>query len=189
MVKKLTLKTWISGGLLLLVCLAIAIVPLWRYVPSVLLLLQGKTPLLDESLTNIYGMTAIGLFMLAISIVMFVKLLVNPVGKRVDAYLTKHPGVTMGQLDEAFALAKSFGNVWDGDRWTFSHDLRRVVVEHDEIVRAYSQKERARRETNYYLCLEFTEGKSDMVKMDYDDLSEILERYRKCPNIRVEHNV
>ena len=189
MVKKLTMKTWVSAGLLLLVCLVIAIVPLWRYAPSALLLLQKKTPLVNESLTNIYGMTAIGLFMLVISLAIFIKLLVSPVGKRVNAYLEKHPGVAMSQLDEAFESAENFGNVWVSKRWTFSHDMQRVVAENDEIVRAYSQKERAKRDTNYYLCLEFTEGKSERVKMSYHSLSEILELYRKYPNIRVEHNV
>ena len=189
MVKKLTIKTWTSTGLLLLVCLVIAIVPLWRYAPSALLLLQGKTPLVNESQTNIYGITAIGLFMLIISLVIFIKLLISPVGKRVNAYLEKHQGVTMSQLDEAFESAENFGNVWVSKRWTFSHDMQRIVAENEEIVRAYSMSERSRRDTNYYLCLEFTEGKSERVKMSYHNLSEILESYKKYSNIRVEHNV
>lgn len=189
MVRKLTIKAWISTGMLLLVCLVISIVPLWRYVPSALRLLQGEEPLLNEPLSNIYGMTAIGLFILLISLFIFIKMLTNSVGKKVNRYLEAHPKVAMSQLDEAFDSAEKIGNMWVSGRWTFSHDLQRIVVEHDEIVRAYSQKERAKRDTNYYLCLEFTEGKSERVKMSYYNLSQVLEAYKKYPNIQVEHNV
>lgn len=83
-----------STGLLLLGCLVIAIVPLWYYAPSALVALRGGIPMLNESLSNIYGMTALGLVMLVISLVIFIKMLLSPVSKRVNQYLEKHPGVT-----------------------------------------------------------------------------------------------
>lgn len=189
MVKKLTMKEWMSTGLLLLGCLVIAIVPLWHYVPSALVALRGGIPMLDESLGNIYGMTVLGLIMLVISLVIFIKMLLNPVSKRVNQYLEKHPGVTMEQLDQAFESAEKVENVWIGGRWTFSHELWCIVVENAEIVRAYSQRERAKRDTNYFLCLEFAEGKSDRVKMSYYSLSQVLELYKKYPYIQVESNL
>lgn len=193
MVKKMTIKTWTSVGLLLVVCLVIAIVPLWHYGPSALAALQGRHPLLDEPLSNIYGMTGIGLFMLVISLAIFIRSLANPVSKRVNRYLEKHPGVTMELLDQAFDSAEKIGNVWIGGRWTFSHDLWSIVVENADIVRAYGQRERSKNVTNYYLCLELAEGKSERknerVKMGYNDLTKVLEMYGKYSNIHAENNV
>ena len=158
MVKKLTIKTWVSTGLLLVVCMVLAIVPLWKYAPSALALLQGKTPMLDESTTNIYGMSALGLFFLVISIFMFIRQLTNPVSKRVNRFLEEHPEASMAQLDQEFSCAEKIGNLWIGGHRTFSHDMDCVVAENAEIVRAYVEKERAKRDVNYYICLELKNG-------------------------------
>lgn len=188
MVKKLTVKMWVSTGLLLLMCLALSVPMLWWYGPSAIRALGGSEPLLGESLSNIYVGSAIGLFMLLVCLAIFVKQLTNSVGKGVKHYLEKHPEVTMGQLDQAFASARKIGNMWVGGRWTFSHELRAKVIENTEIDRVYSQTERSRRQTNYYLCLELTDGKKEMVKMGYKNLTEMMELYRKDPHIRVANN-
>lgn len=193
MVKKLTMKSWTSTGLLLLVCLGMTVAVFWYYGPSVIMVLQGGIPLLDEPLSNIYGMTAIGLFMLVISLVIFIKMFTNSVSKRVNRYFERHPEVMMEQLDQAFESAEKIEKVWISERWTFSHDLQSIVVENAEIIRAYSQKERAKRGYNYYLCLDLAEGqaekKTERVNMDYYDIAKVLELYSKYPNIRVEDNV
>lgn len=186
MVKKLTIKSWVSTGLLLAVCLVLAIVPLWRYVPSALALLQGRPPLLNESTSNIYGMTALGLVMLVIVVAILIKQLTEPVGKRVNRFLEEHPEANMAQLDQEFDSAEKIGNLWIGGHRTFSHDMRCVVVENTEIVRAYVMRERAKRSTNYYICLELKNGKTERVKTEHCNLSDILERYRKYPDIRIE---
>lgn len=186
MVKKLTMKKWISAGLLLIVCLGMAIAALWWYGPSALALLQGRMPLRDESQSNIYGMSGIGLFMLVISIVILIKQLVDPVSKRVNRFLEDHPEVTMEQLDQEFENAEKIENMWFGEHRTFSHDMTSVVVENTEIVRAYVEKERVKRSTNYYICLSLKNGKTERVKIEYHNLSEILNKYRKYPNVRIE---
>jgi len=188
MVKKLTVKMWVSTGLLLLVCLALSVPLLWWYGPSAVRMLGGAEPPLGESVSNIYGGSAIGLFMLVICVAIFVKQLVNSVSKGVNLYLQKHSDVTMEHLDHAFASARKVGNMWIGGRWTFSHELRNKVIENAEITRVYSQTERSRRQTNYYLCLELADGKKEVVKMDYRDLTEMMESYRKDPHIQVANN-
>lgn len=193
MVKKLTMKSWTNTGLLLLVCLGMAIAAFWYYGPSAIMVLQGGIPLLDEPLSNIYGMTALGLFMLVISLVIFIKMFTNSVSKRVNRYFERHPEVMMEQLDQAFESAEKIEKVWISERWTFSHELQSIVVENAEIVRAYSQKERAKKGYNYYLCLDLAEGqtekKTERVNMNYYDIAKALELYSKYPNIRVENNV
>lgn len=186
MVKKLTIKTWTSTGLLLAVCLVLAIAPLYRYAPSALALLQKKPPLLNESQSNIYGMSALGIVMLIICVAIFIKQISEPVSKRVNRFLAEHPETDMAQLDQEFSHAEKIGVMWIGSHRTFSHDMRSVVVEHAEIVRAYMYEERERRVTNYYVCLELKNGKTERVKNSYHDVSKILESYKKYPNIQVE---
>lgn len=193
MVKKLTIKAWTSAGLLLLFCLGMAFFVFWHYGPSLIMMLQGGIPLVDEPASNVYGMSAIALFMLVIGVVIFIKMFTNSVSKRVNRYFERHPEVVMEQLDQAFESAEKIDKVWIGERWTFSHDLDSVVVENAEVVRAYSMKERAKRSYNYYLCLDLAEGqsekKTERVGMSYHDIAKALELYRKYPNIRVEDNV
>lgn len=186
MVKKLTVKTWTGTGLILAVCLGMAIAALSWYGPSALALLQGRMPLVDEPQSNIYGMSGIGLFMLVISIVILIKQLAAPVSKRVRSFLEEHPEVTMEQLDQEFVNAKKIQNMWIGEHRTFSHDMSCVVVENTEIVRAYVEKERVKRSTNYYICLNLKNGKTERVKTEYHNLSEILNSYIRYPNVRVE---
>lgn len=185
MVKKLTIKAWTSTGILLAVCLVLAIVPLYRYAPSALALLQKKPPLLNESQSNIYGISALGIVMLIICVAIFIKQLSEPVSKRVNRFLAEHPETDMAQLDQEFFGAEKIGTMWIGNHRTFSHDMRSVVVEHAEIIRAYMYEERERRATNYYVCLELKNGKTERVKNSYHDVSKILELYKKCPNIQV----
>ncbi len=189
MVKKLTKKAWMSTGFLLLGCLLMAGVLLWKYAPSAFLALQGLTPILDESLGNIYGLSAIGLFILLVALFIFFKQLANPVSKKVDRFLEKHPEVTMAQLDHGFDVARKIDDIWVGDPWTFSHEFKNIVVENKEIVRIHSEKERSKRQTNYYLCMELADGAKERVLMGYHNLSEAIEMYRKYDHIRVEHNV
>lgn len=193
MVKKLTIKSWTSTILILVVCLGISIAVFWQYGPSVIMLLQGGIPLVDEPLSNIYGMTALGLFMLVISLVIFIKMFTNSVSKRVNRYFERHPEVMMEQLDEAFESAEKIDKVWISERWTFSHDLQSIVVENAEIIRAYRRKEHAKKGYNYYLCLDLAEGKderkTETVNMDYHDIAKALELYKKYPNIQVENSV
>ncbi|MCM1065841.1 MAG: hypothetical protein NC420_15515 [Eubacterium sp.] len=186
MVKKLTIKSWTSSGLWLAVCLVLAIAPLCWYGPSVLALLQGRPPLRDEPVSNIYGMSAIGLIMLVVSVWLIIRSIVDSVGKNVERFLAAHPEVTMAQLDQEFDSAEKIGNMWFGQHRTFSHDMRCVVVENTEIVRAYTEGEHSKRTVYYYICLELKNGKTERVKTEQEDLSEVLNHYRKYPDIRIE---
>ena len=57
--------------------------------------------MLDESPSNTYGMTVLGLVILVI----LIKMIFGPISKRVNHYLEKHPG--------GHAVTSSRGWIWD----------------------------------------------------------------------------
>ncbi len=188
MVKKLTFKSWLNSGLLILFCLIPGTWALLRYGPHALVALSGGVPWLNESMGNIYGMSAFGLLMVIIGLFILVKQFTSSVSRLVKRYLTEHPEVTMEQLDSEFAAARKIENVWVGRRWTFSHHLRFIVVDNENIAWVHSRRERNKNGTSYYLCLGMADGKTDEVKMSHGSLSEIMELYEKYPHIVVGNN-
>lgn len=190
MIRKLTIKNWMSTGVILLFCIAMAVFPLWKYGPSALEALQGSVPGLagEESMSNIYGLSALGLFFALLSVAIIVRQLTNSVGRRVKRYLAGHPEITMQQLDDDFAAAEEAGNVWIGKRWTFSHDLNCILVENARIAWVYSEKEHSRRNVYYYLCLGLADGSTERIKVSRDKLSRMHEIYEGYPHILVGDN-
>ena len=189
MVGKLTLKYWMSIGLLLLFCLALS-TPFWKYGPAALEALQGGVPELarTESMSNIYGLAALGLFFLLISLALVIRGLTNSVGKRVRKYLAGHSGVTMAQLDSDFAAAEQVGKVWIGRKWTYNHDMNYVVVGNDDIAWVYHETERSRNRVSYYLCLGLADGNVERICVPEKKLSQMEEIYERFPHILVGSN-
>ncbi|MCM1190335.1 MAG: hypothetical protein NC541_13695 [bacterium] len=190
MVKKLTVKAWISTGFVILGCLIIAVPILWMNAPGALAALQGRVPQgADErTVTNFYGLTAIGLFMVVIVVVIFFRQLSQSVKKRVGEYLAKHGGVTEDQLDRDFESARQIGKVWIGKRWTFSHDLRPVLVENEAVAWVFSEKEHVKNKVNYYICLGLADGTVERVCVSEEQIREIMEAYKTFPHILSGNN-
>lgn len=189
MVGKLTLKYWMSIGGLLLVCLVLS-APFWKYGPAALEALQGGVPALarTESMSNIYGLAALGLFFILISLALIIRGLTNSVGKRVRKYLAGHPGITMAQLDSDFAAAEQTGNVWIGRGWTYNHDMNYVVVGNADIAWVYHETERSRNRVNYYLCLAQVDGNVERIRVSEKKLRQMEETYERFPHILVGSN-
>lgn len=187
MVKKLTVKNWTSAGWILLFCIGAAVFMLWENGPAALTALSGSVPKLaqTEKMENIYGLAALGLFFAVLSVVILIRMLTNSVKKRVDRYLEAHPSVTMDQLDSDFAAAEKIGNLWIGKKWTCSHDLSSVVLDNDKIAWVYSESERSRRSTNYYVCFGMADGTVSRVGMDYHNLSKVMDLYAGFSHIVV----
>ncbi len=185
MIKKLTMKEWMGTGYGLLVCLVLAVPALWYFGPSALAALRGSVPALagKQSMTNIYGMSALGLFFLLLALFIVGRKLSDSVGKRVRRYLESRPDVTEEQLDSDFTMAEKIGNVWIGRRWTFSHELRCVLLENEGIVWVFSEKERVKNNITYYLCFGLVSGKVERMRVREKDLTPLIERYGKSPRI------
>lgn len=190
MVKKLTIKTWISTGLVILFCLAFAVPMLWMNLPTALAALSGKPVVLDEkdSMTNVYGITILGLVFALFALFIFIKQLNNSVKKDIRKFLTAHPQVTWEQMETDFAAAEQVGNVWIGRRFTFSHSLHGVVMENDEIVWVYSESERFKNNITYYLCLGMASGKVERAAVKEKLLLRMKELYEHFPHILVGNN-
>ena len=97
-------------------------------------------------------------------------------GKQVKRYLAGHPEVTLEQIDNDFAAAGQFGNVWIGARWTYSYDMKGILVENENLVRVFSEAHGGRR-VQYYLCLELTDGNIVRIGVAQRHLSRIREQY------------
>ncbi len=190
MITKLTVKTWLSTGVIILICFGLAVPMLWKYGPSAVEALGGLVPELakTESMSNIYGISGLGLVFVLFGLLIFVRQLTNSVRKRVKKYLAENQGVTLEQLNNDFAAAEEIGNVWIGRRWTFSHDLRCILVENAKIVWMYSETERVRNKVNYYLCLALVDGTVEMARVSEKRLSRMKEVYGRFPHILVGNN-
>lgn len=191
MIRKLTIKTWLGNFLLILFCWGMSIFMLLKYGPSAVEALKGGVPPLAarESMTNIYGISALGLFFAVLGLLILAVQLRNSVGKRVRKYLSEHPGITMEQLENDFSGATQVGNVWVGRKWTFSHDMRCILVGNAQIALVYSETEHSRNNINYYLCLGLADGKVERIKVSSQKkLAQIQETYESFAHILVGNN-
>ncbi len=190
MIKKLTIKEWLGTGYVLLMCLVLGGTALWYFGPSALTALRGSVPALAEkqSMTTIYGMSALGLFFLLFALFILGRKLSDSVGKRVRRYLESRPDVTEEQLDSDFNAAEKIGNVWIGRRWTFSHELRCILLENEGIAWVFSETERVKNGKNYYLCFGLVSGKIERMQVREQDLTPLIERYGKSPRILAGNN-
>ncbi len=85
MIKKLTIKTWIGTGGLILIMLALGVPMLWIYAPSAIEALQGGHPALarKESMSNIYGLSVLGTIFVLMALLMLIGQLKNSVKKNI----------------------------------------------------------------------------------------------------------
>lgn len=190
MIRKLTINSWISVGILSIFCMGIAGFFLWKFGPAALEALNGYTPALaeKESISGIYFGAGIGLLLVIVELVVIIKELKKSVRKRVKQYLKEHPEVTMEQLDEDFAAAQHIDdNLWIGKRWSFSHCLNCILVENDKIAWVYSEIFESKYSKYYYLCLGLADGRVEKMPISnsLNDISKINDVYLKFPHIVV----
>lgn len=151
--------------------------------------LRGLTPKLAESqsMDNIYIGAAMGLIFLVLGVIILVRQLVLGVGRQVKRYLANNPEVTMEQIESDFAAAERWGDIWIGSRWTISYDLVGLLIENKKIAWVYSEVDRGRRSTQYYLCLGTVDGKILKASVEGEHLQQMKERYAQFPHILIDN--
>lgn len=192
MIRKLTIKAWVSIGIASILCLGIA-----GFFGAVALKSLKK-----DSINDFYLGAGIGLIFVIWDLVLIIKELKKSVRRRVKQYLKEHPGVTMEQLDEDFAAAQHVTyNLSIGKRWSFSHCLDDVLVENDRIAWVYSGNFESKHSNSYYLYLGFADGREENVSVPgglnallmnkasiLKEISKIKDVYVKFPHIVVGNN-
>lgn len=190
MIKKLTIKTWIGTGGLMLIMLALGVPMLWIYAPSAVEALQGGHPVLarKESMSNIYGLSVLGTIFVLMALIMLISQLKNSVKKNINKYLAAHSEVTLAMLDAEFAAAEKVGNIWVGRRFTFCNGLKDTLLENDRIVWVYTDTTQARRGVTYWLCFGLVDGTVQKVMASGKERSNVPPLYEKFPHILVGNN-
>ena len=142
-----------------------------------------------ESKTNIYGLLAIGVFLLLIVIFLLAKILKNSAGKLVDKYLESHPGVTMERLESDFAAAQEVNKVWIGKNWTFSSKLDGLLFDNSQVVWVHSGSVRQGRSINFYVWWYMIDGSENSVSLSSEKKCKaVMEKYQQFSHILVGNN-
>lgn len=188
MIKKLTIANFKGMIFILLFCFGLGGVIFWKYAPATLRLLQGniRPESLPESVSNYYGLSALSLIFILLGLFILIKQLVNPIKKKVNKYITEHPEVTLEMLDDDFAGASQFGDIWVGRKFTYVTDLPRVLLENDKIVWVYQDVEYSRKSTTYFACWCMADGKEYRVRIAERKLKQMREHYASFPHILTE---
>lgn len=189
MIKKLVIRKWVSAGPIILFCAGVGCALLSWYGAAALQGLRGLTPKLAESqsMNNIYIGTAMGLFALALGVIILIRQLVLGVGRQVKRYLANNPEITMEQIESDFAAAERWGDIWIGSRWTIGYDLVGIIIENKKIAWMYSEVDRGRRSTQYYLCLGTVDGKILKTSVEEEHLQQMKKRYAQFPHILIDN--
>jgi hypothetical protein len=190
MIRKMTIKKWISAGVIILFCAVAGGIMLSKYGAAALQGLRGYTPMLarTQSMDNIYFGAGLGLFFAVIGVIIVIRQLRLGVGKQVRRYLADHPEVSMEELDRDFDAAEKYGSIWIGERWTFSYDIVGILVENEKIAWVFSEVDGGRH-ARYFLCLGLVDGKIVKTSVESDQLVQMKKRYAHYPHILLDNRV
>lgn len=137
-----------------------------------------------ETLTNIYGLTAIGVFLLLLAILVLVKTLKDSAKKLTKEYLAANPSVTMDALENDFASAQQKGKVFIGRKWTFSAKLDKLILDNSQIIWVHTGSMRNGRSINFYVWWEMLDGSTHQVSLSSEKkCMEVMESYSQFPHI------
>lgn len=140
-----------------------------------------------ESLTNIYGLSAIGVFLLLIALLILIKTLKNSARKLTLEYLAANPSVTMEALESDFASARQRGkHVYVGRTWTFSSKLDKLILDNSQIIWVHTGSRRSGRSVNFYVWWEMLDGRTEEVSLSSaNKCTEVMESYSQFPHILI----
>lgn len=137
-----------------------------------------------ETLTNIYGLTAIGVLLLLFALLALVKTLKDSAKKLTQEYLAANPSVTMDALESDFASAQQKGKVFIGRKWTFSAKLDKLILDNSQIIWVHTGSMRSGRSVNFYVWWEMLDGSTQQVSLSSaKKCTEIMESYGQFPHI------
>ena len=149
----------------------------------------GDGVIKGESKTNIYGLMAIGVFILLMGIFILVKTLKNSAGKLVDKYLESHPGITMERLESDFASAQEVSKVWVGKNWTFSAKLDELLFDNRQVVWVHTGSVRRGRNVNFYVWWYMIDGSEESVSLSSEKKCKaVMEKYNQFSHMLVGNN-
>ncbi len=140
-----------------------------------------------ETLMNIYGITAIGAFLLLIALLIMFKTLKNSAKKLIQEYLAANPSITMEALESDFASATKRGkHVYVGSRWTFSAKLDKLILDNSQIIWVHTGSRRSGRSVNFYVWWEMLDGRTEQVSLSSAyKCTEVMESYSQFPHILI----
>lgn len=143
-----------------------------------------------ETKTNIYGLSALGAIFVFFGLFILIKLLSNSSKKLVGKYLSKHPQVTMEQLEQDFAQAQEINKVWVGKRWTFSAkmgpDLDDLLFDNEELIWVHTGSVKSGRSVNFYVWFNFVDGSEKQVSLSSaKKCTQVMEKYEQFGHVVV----
>ena len=137
-----------------------------------------------ETLTNIYGLTAIGVLLLLLALLALVKTLKDSAKKLTKEYLAANPSVTMDALEKDFASAQQKGKVFIGRKWSFSAKLDKLILDNSQIIWVHTGSMRSGRSVNFYVWWEMLDGSTHQVSMSSEKkCTEVMESYDQFSHI------
>lgn len=137
-----------------------------------------------ESLTNIYGLTAIGSVLALFALFILVKTLKNSAKKLTQEYLAANPGVTMEALENDFAAAKEQAKVFVGRKWTFCAKLSKLILDNSQIIWVHTGSMRSGRSINFYVWWEMLDGSTQEISLSSEKKClSVMDAYTQFPHI------
>ena len=137
-----------------------------------------------ESLTNIYGLTAIGSVLVLFALFILVKTLKDSAKKLTQEYLAANPGVTMEDLESDFAAAQEQAKVFIGRKWTFCAKLSKLILDNSQIIWVHTGSMRRGRSVNFYVWWEMLDGSTQKISMSSEKkCTSVMEAYSQFPHI------
>lgn len=124
-----------------------------------------------QSLSNVYGITAIGSVFLLVAVLILIYTIKDSPQKQVDKYLEANPTVTMEALESDFAAADKQFSVFIGRRWTFSAKLDPLILDNSQVIWVHTASQQSRYGLTYYVLWEMLDGSTRKV---------VLSSEKKC---------
>lgn len=143
-----------------------------------------------ETKTNIYGLSAIGAFLLLIASFILYKTLDNSAKRLVEQYLAEHPDVMMEQLESDFAAAREVNKVWVGKRWTFSPkmgpNMKYLLFDNDQLIWVHTGAVRSGKSLNFYVWWNLIDGSERQVSLSSEKkCTQVMETYNQFAHVVV----
>ncbi|NBJ81873.1 hypothetical protein D5274_04180 [bacterium 1XD42-94] len=143
-----------------------------------------------ETKTNIYGLSAIGVFLLLIASFILYKTLDNSAKRLIDQYLAQNPDVTMEQLESDFAAAQEVNKVWVGKRWTFSPkmgpNMQYLLFDNNQLIWVHSGAVRSGKSVNFYVWWSLIDGSERQVSLSSEKkCTQVMEKYNQFAHVVV----
>lgn len=143
-----------------------------------------------EKLSNIYGMSLLGLALAVIGIVALGNSSSKSIGRSVEAYLAANPQFKAEELEQDFAGALKLGSTWVGKRWTYGmFSDKQAIHENDRIIWVYPFSERSGKNTVSKMGLVFLDGSVASTALSGGRTKQAMAEYDRLGHIVTGNNM